>query len=55
MRYESLTKERPQELVREMLLMRSRHILRNKNPTASIIRDKLKCKFWDEHETGDVN
>ena len=35
--------------------MRSCHILRNKNPTASIIRDKLKCKFWDEHETGDVN
>ena len=46
--------ERPRNLVREMLLMTSCQGLHNKNPTASIIRDKLKDKFWNERQSGNV-
>ena len=46
---------RPRELVRELLLMRSCSIAQNKNPSASIIRQMLKSKFWNENETGNVS
>ena len=43
--YDSSNTERPRNLVREMLLMRSCQGLHNKNPIASIIKDQLKDTF----------
>ena len=48
----STNKERPRELVRDMLHMRSCSELKNKNPTA--VRNKLRENFWEEHESGNV-
>ena len=50
----STNKEKARELVRDMMHMRSCRELKNKNPTAVIIRNKLREKFWEEHESGNV-
>ena len=55
LRYDDSTNSiRPRDLVRELLLMRSCRIVQKKNPSASLIREKLKSKFWSEYESGKV-
>ena len=46
--------ERPRELVRELLLMRSCKPIHNKDPSGEAIRKVLTDKVWAENESGMV-